>query len=59
MNKILITGGPGTGKTTLVDELRKTGYVCSKEIVRNLTLKKRKEGFEQYFLTDPLDFSTK
>ena len=35
MNKILITGGPGTGKTTLVDELRKKGYVCSEEIVRN------------------------
>lgn len=59
MNKILITGGPGTGKTTLVDELRKKGYVCSEEIVRNLTLKKRKEGFDQYFLTDPLDFSKK
>ena len=47
MNKILITGGPGTGKTTLVDELRNNGYLCSGEIVRNLTLKKRKEGFDQ------------
>ena len=59
MKKILITGGPGTGKTSLVDKLKKNGYLCSEEIVRDLTLKKRDEGIDQYFLKDPLAFSIK
>ena len=59
MKKILITGGPGTGKTSLVNELKNNGYLCSEEIVRDLTIKKRDEGVDQYFLTDPLGFSTK
>ena len=59
MRKILITGGPGTGKTSLVNELKNNGYLCSEEIVRDLTIKKRDEGVDQYFLTDPLVFSIK
>ena len=59
MKKILITGGPGTGKTSLVNELKNNGYLCSEEIVRDLTIKKRDEGVDQYFLTDPLVFSIK
>ena len=59
MKKILITGGPGTGKTSLVNELENHGYHVSEEIVRDLTLKKRDEGVDQYFLTDPLEFSIK
>ena len=59
MKKILITGGPGTGKTSLVNELKNNGYLCSEEIVRDLTIKKRDEGVDQYFLTDPFVFSIK
>ena len=59
MDRILITGGPGTGKTSLVNELKNNGYNCSNEIVREITLDKRKEGYNQYFLSNPLDFSTK
>lgn len=32
----VITGGPGFGKTELVNELRKAGYVCSGEFARDL-----------------------
>lgn len=32
----VITGGPGFGKTQLIDELRKSGYLCSAEFARDL-----------------------
>ena len=32
----VITGGPGFGKTALIDELRKSGYNCSGEFARNI-----------------------
>ena len=30
--KIIITGGPGTGKTSIIEELKKRGYFCYDEI---------------------------
>ncbi|HZL10987.1 MAG TPA: AAA family ATPase [Prolixibacteraceae bacterium] len=32
----IITGGPGFGKTELIEELRKSGYLCSGEFARDL-----------------------
>lgn len=55
--KIVITGGPGTGKSTLINELIKQGYPCLKEISRQVTLDAQKEGIGQLFLTNPLLFS--
>jgi len=55
--KIVITGGPGTGKTMIVDELINKNYKCMEEISREITLKAREEGSEQLFLTEPLRFS--
>ncbi|GAB1308986.1 ATP-binding protein [Urechidicola sp. KH5] len=57
--KIVITGGPGTGKTTVINELIDRGYSCKTEISRQVTLAAREEGIEQLFLTDPLLFSEK
>ena len=57
MKKILITGGPSTGKSTLVSELENNGLYCFHEISRELTQKMRKKGFDQFFLTNPIDFS--
>ncbi|MBL6649203.1 MAG: ATP-binding protein [Flavobacteriaceae bacterium] len=57
--KILITGGPGTGKTELVKGLEKKGYECEHEIVRKLTEEGQKKGIEQLFLKDPIEFSNK
>lgn len=57
--KIVITGGPGTGKTALVEALRLKGFYCFDEISREITLKARLEGVEQLFLEDPILFSEK
>lgn len=57
--KIVITGGPGTGKSSLIHKLQQKGYYCFEEISREVTLQAREEGIEQLFLTDPLLFSQK
>lgn len=55
--KIVITGGPGTGKTTLITELEKRNYTCTPEISRQVTQMARQQGIEQLFLENPLLFS--
>jgi len=54
---IVITGGPGTGKTTIIKELIKEGFCCYPEISRDITLEARKNGIEQLFLENALLFS--
>ena len=53
----MITGGPGTGKTTLIKKLEKKGYTCLHEVSREVIKKAQQEGIEQLFLTNPLLFS--
>jgi len=55
--KIVITGGPGSGKTTLINELIRRDYTCIPEISRQVTLEAREKGIEYLFLEDPLLFS--
>lgn len=55
--RIVITGGPGTGKSSIIDELKQRGYICFDEISRQITLEARNNGVEQLFLTQPLLFS--
>lgn len=55
--KIVITGGPGTGKSTLINELIQRGHTCLEEISRQVILDAKKEGIDQLFLTKPLLFS--
>ncbi len=54
---VVITGGPGTGKTTIIDALIEQGYACFPEISRQVTLEAKKQGIEQLFLEKPLLFS--
>lgn len=54
---IVFVGGPGSGKTTLIDALSKKGYVCYPEISRQVTIEAQKHGIEQLFLKEPLLFS--
>lgn len=55
--KIVITGGPGTGKSSLINELIHQNYFCMPEISRKVTLDARKTGIDQLFLNKPLLFS--
>ena len=57
--KIAITGGPGTGKTSIIKGLEALDYLCYEEISRQVTLQAREDGIEQLFLTEPLLFSEK
>ncbi|WP_034059281.1 AAA family ATPase [Lacinutrix jangbogonensis] len=54
---IVITGGPGSGKTSIINELTKRGFTCSEEVSREIILKARESGIEQLFLTNPIQFS--
>lgn len=54
---IVITGGPGTGKTTIIDGLIERGYTCFPEISREIINEAQKQGIEQLFLEKPLLFS--
>lgn len=54
---IVLLGGPGTGKSTLINELVARGFCCYPEISRQVTMKAQQEGIEQLFLEQPLLFS--
>lgn len=57
--KIVITGGPSTGKTSIINKIDKKGYSCLHEISRTITLEARNQGIDQLFVSDPLLFSQK
>ncbi|WP_445756056.1 AAA family ATPase [Polaribacter sp.] len=55
--KIVLIGGPATGKTTVLEALKAENFHCFEEISREVTLKSQKKGIEQLFLSEPLLFS--
>ena len=57
--KIILTGGPGTGKSSLISKLIDDNFICFEEKSRNITAEFKKEGVNQLFLTNPLLFSEK
>jgi len=56
-NIIVIIGGPGSGKTSIIKNLETQGYCCYPEISREVILEAQKRGIEQLFLEDPMLFS--
>jgi predicted ATPase len=54
---IVIIGGPGTGKSTVLKELEARGFCCYPEISRQITLKAQESNIDQLFLEKPLLFS--
>jgi len=54
--RIVITGGPGTGKTVLVRRLEEMGYPCFHEIIREMTLEARESESHAEQVTNPLVF---
>jgi predicted ATPase len=57
--KIVITGGPSTGKTSIIEKIELMGHACIHEISRSITLEAREQGIQQLFVSDPLLFSKK
>ncbi len=57
--KIVFIGGPGTGKSSVLRNLRDKGFTCMPEISRAVTLQAQREGIEQLFLEKPILFSEK
>jgi predicted ATPase len=53
---IIIIGGPGTGKSTIIDGLIAKGFVAILKFPE-VTLEAKKQGIEQLFLENPLLFS--
>ena len=52
--KIVITGGPSTGKTSVIHHLEKLGFTCLHEVIRLMTLEKKEEEIETVFKTNPI-----
>lgn len=59
IKRIVITGGPGSGKTALINYLEREGYQVMHEISRDVILEAQKDGIEQLFLENPILFSEK
>lgn len=57
--KIVITGGPGTGKSSIITHLESHGHHCLHEVSRQITIEAQQQGIEQLFLERPLLFSEK
>ena len=55
----MLIGAPSTGKTSVLNALKQSGYTCYDEISRQVTLEARKEGIEHLFKEEPLLFSEK
>lgn len=54
--KVVITGAPGTGKTSIVYGLEDKGFDCYHEIIRDMTSKAKEEGGTVEFVSNPLVF---
>ncbi len=57
--KIVITGGPSTGKSTVIEELKNRNFTCFDEVSRDIIKAAQQDGIEQLYLTDPYLFSQK
>lgn len=53
----MISGGPSSGKTTILNELEKEGYYCFHEISRELIKHAKTQGIDQPFLANPKQFN--
>ncbi len=54
--RIVITGGPGTGKTSVIDALKENDFYCYDEIIRAMTLAATKNTNPEVHISNPIDF---
>ena len=59
IKRILITGSPGSGKTTIIKGLKNRGYEVFDELSRSLIRSPENSGNENLCLKSPIDFSEK
>jgi len=52
--KIIITGGPSTGKTTIISKLQEKGYYCFPEFIRSITKELREDNNKITFISNPI-----
>ncbi|MFS4492070.1 AAA family ATPase [Maribacter sp. 2308TA10-17] len=52
--RIVVTGGPSTGKTAVIEALEQKGYHCLEEVIRAMTLAKKAEESEVVFESNPI-----
>jgi len=52
--KIVITGGPSTGKTSVIKDLERRGHFCIHELVRGLTAAEKEHNNAGNFTTNPI-----
>ncbi|MEO1009861.1 MAG: ATP-binding protein [Bacteroidota bacterium] len=52
--KIVITGGPSTGKTAVIQKLEKLGFACFHEVIRSMTLVEKKQNKDVSFSSNPI-----
>jgi len=64
--RIVITGAPGTGKTSIIKKLESRNFFCYHEVIRDFTLEAKEDSdndiFESNplaFVKDPFEFNTK
>lgn len=57
LKRIVITGAPGTGKTTIIEALKKQGFYCFEEISREVIRQYQKKGVLNPFSTHADEFS--
>jgi len=57
--RIIITGAPGTGKTSIINSLKSRGYTCFDEYSRGLINWGYKNGIKNFFLDKPNTFNFK
>jgi len=54
--RIVITGAPGTGKTSVVKALEASDFLCYPEIIRSMTSDAKQIGDPETFVSNPLLF---
>jgi len=54
--KIVITGGPGTGKTSIINALKTKEFHCFDEVIRLMTLEAKQKGNSLTHVSNPIAF---
>lgn len=52
--KIVITGGPSTGKTSVIEHLEKDGFHCLHEVIRSMTAGEITQGEKVEIVSNPI-----